>query len=260
MNLKDTIANHFSRASTSYDQYAIIQQRAAIDLIRRLADLPQELPPGRVLEVGCGTGIISRQLARMFADRSLTLVDLAPGMIRQNRQLLAPHLKPGQEVDWQLRDAETINSPGCYALIASCLTLQWFQDPVGTLARLSQALAPEGILLCSFLGSGSFPEWRTAALALDLPCTMNALPDCQALISDLQGQGIQALAWEEMIQQDYPNARAFFRSLKHTGTNTHTTDEHLTLPQMSKLLSAWPGMGADGVTITYQINTIQVRA
>lgn len=260
MDLKDTIANHFSRASTSYDQYAVMQQQAALSLIRRLIDLPQELPLGPVLEVGCGTGIVSRELARMFADRALTLVDLAPGMIRQNRQGLAPRLEPGQAVDWQLRDAETITAPGRYALIASCLTLQWFQDPVGTLARLSQALAPGGILLCSFLGSGSFPEWRTAALSLDLPCTMNHLPDCQTLISGLQGQGIQAWAWEERIRQGYPNARAFFRSLKQTGANTHTTGEHLTLPQMSRLLSAWPGMGAAGVTITYQINTIQVRA
>jgi len=260
MNLKDTIASHFSRASASYDQYAVMQQQAALSLVRWLLDLSHELPPGPVLEVGCGTGIVSRELARMFFDRPLTLVDLAPGMIRQNRQALAPLLEPGQEVDWQVRDAETINTSGRYALIASCLTLQWFQDPIGSLVRLSEALTPGGILLCSFLGAGSFSEWQEACLALNLPCTMNQLPDCQALLSRLQAQGLEANAWEERIRQDYPNAQAFFRSLKQTGTNTHTTSGRLTLPQMSRLLSSWPGSGYHGVTITYQTNTILVRA
>lgn len=261
MDLKEKIAVNFSRSSACYDQYAVMQQQAALSLVRRLTDLRHEVPAGPVLEVGCGTGAVSRELVTMFPERSLTLVDLAPGMIDENRQALAVYLETPHYVDWQVRDAETINVRNHYALIASCLTLQWFQDLTGSLSRLCEALVPDGILLFSYLGDKSFPEWRSACRALDLPCTMNQLPDSQALMETIQAiDGYEVTTWSEMIEQRYPTAQDFFRSLKKTGTSTHSADNRLTLTQMARLLSSWPKSDNDAVTITYQINSILVRS
>lgn len=260
MDLKEKIATNFSMSAASYDQYAVMQQQAALSLVRRLTDLRHQLPAGPVLEVGCGTGAVSRELLTLFPERRLTLIDLAPGMIAQNRRALAADLDSSHWVDWQVRDAETIDVRNHYALIASSLTLQWFQDLPGTLSKLGAALVPDGCLLCSFLGDRSFPEWQSACQALDLPCTMNRLPDSQALIELLQALGYEATVWSEMIEHHYPSAQAFFRSLKKTGTNTHAADGRLTLTQMARLLSSWPKSNKGTVKVTYQINSILVRA
>jgi len=260
MDIKEKIAANFSTSSFRYDQYAVMQQQAALSLVRRLTDFHHELPVGPVLEVGCGTGAVSRELVTMFPERRLTLIDLAPGMIAENRHALAAYLETPHHVDWQVRDAETIDVRNHYALIASCLTLQWFQDLSGSLAKLCEALVPDGFLLCSYLGDRSFPEWRSACVALDLPCTVNRLPNSQALMETLHALGYEATAWSEMIEQHYPTAHDFFRSLKKTGASTHSADDRLTLTQMVRLLSSWPKDNNGAVTVTYQINSILVRA
>lgn len=260
MPLKEKIATNFSLSATSYEQYAVMQQQAALSIVRRLLELRHEIAVGPILEVGCGTGAVSRELLTMFPDRRLTLVDLAPGMIAENRESLAAHLEPDHQVDWQVQDAETIDRQKHYALIVSCLALQWFQDVIGTLTRLSAALIPEGILLCSYLGDSSFPEWRRACELLDLPCTINKLPNSQTLGQTLQDLGYEVTAWTETIAQDYPTTREFFRSLKKTGTNTQAAAVGLTVSQLSRLLAGWPKNKNGSVTVTYQINSILVRS
>lgn len=259
MDLKDKIAASFSAAAVSYDQYAIMQQQAALSLVRRLTDLHPRVPAGPILEIGCGTGAVSRELSTMFPDRRLTLLDLAPGMIDSNRAALLPHLERPELIDWQVQDAEGIRVQNHYALIASCLTLQWFQDLTGTLSRLCEALTPDGFLLCSTLGHESFPEWRAACQALDVPCTMNPLPNVQEIMETIHSLGYEASAWEETIRMPYPTVLDFFRSLKRTGTGTSANTGRLTRAQMERLLATWEGHAQGAVTVTYQINTIQVR-
>lgn len=260
MDLKDRIAANFSMAAKHYDQYAVLQQQAALSLVRRLADLRSEIPIGPILEFGCGTGAVSRELATMFPNRRLTLVDLAPGMIEMNRQTLAPILDNPNLIDWQVDDAETMAlGQEEYALIVSSLTLQWFQDLPGTLARLGAALAPGGLLLCSSLGDHSFPEWREVCMSLALPCTMNPLPNGDEILDTIQALGYQVSSWEEIIRIPYPTVLAFFRSLKKTGTGT-SSRERLTATQISRLFSTWQKQARGSVSVTYQINTFLVRA
>jgi len=257
---KDTIAANFSAAANDYDQYAVMQQQAARLLVGRLTGLRPQLVGGPILEVGCGTGAVSQELVALFPERRLTLVDFAAGMVDHNRQALAPLLAPGHQVDWQVRDAETIDLRSHYALIISCLTIQWFQDLAASLSRLTAALRPGGLLLCSYLGDGSFPEWRQACHALGLPCTMNPMPDSRAVLELVRPLGHEVSAWDERIVVPYPTIQAFFRALKKTGTNTRTAEAGLSRSQMARLLSCWPGQSAGPLTITYQINTLLVRA
>ncbi len=258
--LKDKIAANFSNAAATYDQYAVMQEQAARSLCRRLADLKAEVPEGAILEIGCGTGALSRELARLFPDRPLTLVDLAPGMIAQNRAALLPILDRPELVDWQVRDAETMETADRFALIASCLTLQWFQDLASTLSRLTAALAPGGLLLCSYLGANSFPEWRAICQSLELPCTINPLPASHEIMAAIRALGHEASAGEETIRIPYPSVQAFFHSLKKTGTGTTAAKDRLTRSQFAHLLRAWQEQAGGAVTVTYQINTLLVRA
>lgn len=259
MTIKDKIAANFSAASSHYDQYAIMQLQAALSLVRRLTELRPRVPAGSILEIGCGTGAVSRALATLFPDRRLTLVDLAPGMVAINRETLLPLLARPELVDWQVQDAEAITVRNHYALIASCLTMQWFQDLHGTLARLGEALIPGGFLLFSTLGHNSFPEWRRACQALSIPCTMNPLPNLNQIMETVRALGYQASARQEIIRLPYPTVLDFFRSLKRTGTGTSAAKERLTRTQMQRLLATWGCEAQGAVTVTYEINTILVQ-
>jgi malonyl-CoA O-methyltransferase len=89
-------------------------------------------------------------------------------------------------------------------LIVSSMTLHWLADPVASLKRLKQFLAPGGLLLYATLGPDSFAEWR-AVLAGE------ALPSGLADISQLPG-----VVEEERLVPD-GDTLSFLRRMKAVG-------------------------------------------
>lgn len=76
---------HFDDAADLYDEVRPSYPHEIIDQIVRFADLP---PEGRVFEVGCGTG----QMTRPFAERGYTVVALDQGA--RLAALAAKHCAP----------------------------------------------------------------------------------------------------------------------------------------------------------------------
>lgn len=77
---KQAIAQAFSKAACTYDQHAAFQR----DVGQRLMDkLPQDLTGLSVLDLGCGTGYFTAQLAQRGAK--VTAFDLSDSMLEQCR-------------------------------------------------------------------------------------------------------------------------------------------------------------------------------
>ncbi|AJY74717.1 malonyl-ACP O-methyltransferase [Paenibacillus beijingensis] len=88
---KKSILRRFNRsAAGSYDTHALVQRSMADRLVHLLAARP--VPAGgaarepAVLEIGCGTGILTEKLLRHLPCASLTAIDLAPAMIEAAKQ------------------------------------------------------------------------------------------------------------------------------------------------------------------------------
>jgi len=148
------IAARFGARAESYELHAGLQ-RAVAD---RLARLLPELASPRVLELGCGTGLLSRHLIKRYPQGSFVLTDVAPAMIAQCRRNLAP--SGTQHISFEVMDAGEAGGHAELDLIVSSMTLHWLADPVASLERLRQFLAPGGVMLYATLGTDSFAEWR----------------------------------------------------------------------------------------------------
>jgi malonyl-CoA O-methyltransferase len=148
------IAARFGARAESYELHAGLQ-RAVAD---RLARLLPELASPRVLELGCGTGLLSRHLIKRYPQGSFVLTDVAPAMIAQCRRNLAP--SSTQHISFEVMDAGEAGGHAELDLIVSSMTLHWLADPVASLERLRQFLAPGGVMLYATLGTDSFAEWR----------------------------------------------------------------------------------------------------
>jgi SAM-dependent methyltransferase len=127
--------------------------------------LLRELPARceRVLEIGCGTGELSRLLAAR--SRSVLAIDLSSNMIRLARERSAD--VPNLEL--RLADAATWEIPReSFDCVASVATLHHL-DAAATLARMRDALAPGGTLLVLDLFRVSGPgDFAASALAVPL--------------------------------------------------------------------------------------------
>ncbi len=208
---KARIAEGFGRAAGTYDDHASIQGRGADALGEWLEDLP--LPPGPVLEIGCGTGLLSRHLLARFPGRETVLSDLSPGMLESCRRRLEgrhPHLR------FETLDGESAPAERC-ALIASSFAIQWFRDPAASIARWGEALVPGGRILLAFPGRGSFPEWRAACERIGVPYTGLPLPEIGSVLSAPRPR--LSLTRREIRAMVQPLDRpvSFFRNLRAIG-------------------------------------------
>lgn len=206
------IRQRFSRAAVSYEAAAWHQDRAAERLCHLL---PVSLAPRRILEWGCGTGLLTRRLALRWPAAELIALDLAPGMLNQART--AGTLFPG--VRWLEADAETYRPDRPVDLLASNCVVQWFggRDTVGHLA--AACVAPGGWVGLCLPVKGTLVEfWQACEDAGVLP--QGALPlwdreDCRQAFDLPQWRSLRL--WEETLVADRRNAREVLQALRRIG-------------------------------------------
>jgi ubiquinone/menaquinone biosynthesis C-methylase UbiE len=96
----------------------------------------------RVLDVGCGTGVLLERIVDRYPDVRVTGVDLSPAMLAQARHRLPPR------VTLEVADAEALPFPGnSFDLVLSLSSFHFWPAPGLSLAELRRVLRPGGRLV-----------------------------------------------------------------------------------------------------------------
>src|SRR5436305_7106638 len=126
-------------ARTSWDTELYEAQHAFVwQLGTGLIDVLAPESGERVLDVGCGTGQLTHQIAERGAD--VLGVDASPEMIGQARQNY-PRLR------FALQDAASMTFNGEFDAVFSNAALHWILDDVGAAGSMSRALRTGGRLV-----------------------------------------------------------------------------------------------------------------
>lgn len=147
-----SISRRFSAAADYYEPLATAQRQAAEELLMLLPS--SAAPVGRILEIGCGTGIMTRLLVKRYPDANITALDISPQMIDKARRQALPR----ERITWLVADASSFESSRLYDLIVSNCALHWLRDPAAALRRLSKTLQPEGALCFAIMLDGTLAE------------------------------------------------------------------------------------------------------
>ncbi len=104
------------------------------------------LPPGAAaLDVGCGAGLMSVELARI--GLTVTATDSSPAMVLGARGLMA---ESGLADRVDVREADVHRLPFAdaeFSLIVALGVLPWLHDPATAVAELARVLAPGGSII-----------------------------------------------------------------------------------------------------------------
>jgi 2-polyprenyl-6-hydroxyphenyl methylase/3-demethylubiquinone-9 3-methyltransferase len=104
------------------------------------------LAGARVLDVGCGGGLLAESLAR--AGAQVTAIDLAPGMVETAR---LHALDSGLEIDYRVDSAEMLAAAhaGRFDVLTCMEMLEHVPDPAAMVAVFARLVRPGGDLFVS---------------------------------------------------------------------------------------------------------------
>ena len=133
------------------DRHAFVHQ-LGVGVVDLLAPQPGE----RVLDLGCGTGPLTRRIADAGAD--VVGVDASPAMVGRARAAY-PDLR------FDVADATTMAFDRPFDAIFSNAVLHWVRPPEAAVARMFAALRPGGRLVLEMGGRGNVATVLAAAAA-----------------------------------------------------------------------------------------------
>lgn len=120
---------------TQYDKFQAEREKPFFDLV----DMIEPRPGMRIVDLGCGTGRLTRALHERGAARETIGIDRSPKMLEQQGYDLPPSLR------FEVGAIEDFpGTLGTFDLIFSNAAFHWVADHRSLLDRLARALAPGG--------------------------------------------------------------------------------------------------------------------
>jgi trans-aconitate methyltransferase len=123
----------------------------------KLIELLQPREGERILDIGCGTGQLTAEIAASGAH--VVGLDSSPEMLGQARQNY-PHLK------FALADATDFRFEEPFDAVFSNAALHWVKDAEASVKCITAALRPGGRFVAEFGGKGNIPEILAALRAV----------------------------------------------------------------------------------------------
>jgi SAM-dependent methyltransferase len=134
------------------------QAAYARDCWRRLSSRPAVAPvvarAARVLDVGCGSGEFTRELASHLPHASIVGVDISEDMVRH-----AERVNAHERVSYAVANlANDVGLRPSFQVATSTMALHWPGPDPAFFAGVSRFLAPGGVFLAGLHGEGSCQE------------------------------------------------------------------------------------------------------
>jgi malonyl-CoA O-methyltransferase len=150
------IRRHSDRASTGYDESAVLAARLRGELVGRLEWI--SFVPEAVLDLGCGTGHGAAALAARWPRARVVALDASPAMLEQ-----AARRDAAGRIEMLLAEAEAMPLPDASVdLVFSNLMLPWCEDIDTVFSEVARVLRPRGLFTFTTFGPDTLVELRAA--------------------------------------------------------------------------------------------------
>lgn len=170
-----------------------------------------------ILDLGCGDGVITKQLAEMVPNGSVLGIDASEGMIKtakQNNNL--PNLL------FELKNINEIQYKNEFDLIFSNAALHWVLDHSKLLKNASEALTSGGVIRFNFAGDGNCsyfykvikqamaePQFKSSFNTFSWPWFMPTLYKYKEIVSEIELSDIEI--WEENADRYFETREAMVK-------------------------------------------------
>ncbi len=140
MNFKDDpVQQQYAKLALIYDQkWSYYNQQTVKAVIDRLTINPQD----KILDLGCGTGNLLKELVKIIPEENLFGVDCCPEMLDIAQKKLP------KTVHLSLNHAQTLNFPAnSFEQIISTSNFHYFTEPSPVIQEAKRVLKPNGYFI-----------------------------------------------------------------------------------------------------------------
>ena len=215
MSYKLKVQRAFDKASSRYDEAAVLQKEVTQRMLERLDFI--KIEPERVLDLGCGTGFALDDLLARYKKAQCYAVDLAPNMLKlarkRGRLLRRPKVI--------CADAEALPfADSSFDLIFSSLMMQWVDDLDAFFAEVQRVLKPGGLFLFASFGPDTLKELRMSWAKVDDDAHVNMFMDMHDV-----GDAMIRMRYADPVMDvehfvlTYNDVTALLRDLKYIGAH-----------------------------------------
>lgn len=219
---KAEVEYRFKKSIESYDENAHAQ-KAIVQRLMTLLDAYCPLKSGRILEVGCGTGLLTARLKDKYKDCDLFINDLVEDMCSKAASRCQLSLR-----DCFVGDMEQVNFEGNYDLIVSASTFQWLEHPAETFTRLAGYLCKGGQMVFSTFGEDNYKELKMITghglVYHSLIGTIELLSDCFEIVHTEENHYVM----------EFDDPVKVLKHVKNTGVNAINRQQSWTRGKLAR--------------------------
>ncbi len=139
----------FTWDADDYARHSTIQKSWARELIAKLNLQGKE----HLLDIGCGDGKVTAELAERVPNGSVLGIDNSASMIELAKKTFAP--QKHANLSFQLADARNLTFEQRFDVVFSNAALHWVHDHSPILKGVRRSLRPEGRILLQMGGKGN---------------------------------------------------------------------------------------------------------
>jgi ubiquinone/menaquinone biosynthesis C-methylase UbiE len=200
----------------------------------KLIQIAEPQPGEHILDVGCGTGIVARQIAsHLGPGGSITGIDLSPDMLAVAQSKAA---REQSAIEWREGSAEHLPfSDSSFDVVLCQFALMFFADKSAALAEMRRVVTENGRALVSvWQNLDRHPFYRTLDNVIQQRIGISALQDIFALGSTDELRALAADAGFQQIEIEpfsmtsrFPNPDAFLAGEIDVDTAAIPSMQHL---------------------------------
>jgi len=218
---KSRLKKAFNRSASTYDQYAKIQAVVGEELVSLVKDTLAI--PGKVLDIGSGTGTVALHIARLFPHAVIFGCDIALAMAKRAEE---KRRESGvQGLSFMVADGETLPlRDHQFDLAVSSLAYQWLNNMSGAFQEVSRILKHRGHFACSLLGRDTMVELKSSyreaqrKIKDNQPPHFHEFAEAGSILPMLEQSGFTNIHITRRIKQEYhPDIKSIFSTLKAIG-------------------------------------------
>lgn len=229
---KELIKQRFAKNLNTYQENATVQMNMA----RKLMELLPNKNFSNILELGCGTGFLTKLATQNLSYNSYTAIDIVEECEQYIKEI-------NSNIVFINDDIETTHLTEKYDLIISNAVFQWLNDFESFIEKLQNNLSENGIVLFTTFGTKNFQEIAKVA---NISLKYYSMDDLKQILKSYSIEHIE----EDIFEEQFQTTKEMLEHMKKTGVNS-ISENTWTIKDFKEFNQHYQNIYKNNVHLTY---------